>query len=111
MILFGTKENNELLTNIFLNFLLEVKKEDNYRFKLEENKNEKNYCINTSYIKSDKGNFKFNYINYDNNDFQINDILKLLNSNNNIFVINYMNDKNIKYIPKYMKQNLKKILL
>ena len=95
IILFGTKENNELLTNIFLNFLLEVKKEDNYRFKLEDNKNEKNYCINTSYIKSDKGNFKFNYINYDNNDFQIDDFLKLLNSNNNIFVINYMNDKNI----------------
>ena len=60
--LLGNRENNSIFIDGFLNFLFDIKKEDKYRLKLENNNKTKDF-ISTDYIKSEKGNFKFFSIN------------------------------------------------
>ena len=60
--LIGNRENNANFIDGFLNFLLDIRKEDKYRFKLENN-NKTNDFISKSYIQSEKGNFQFVSIN------------------------------------------------
>ena len=61
IILYGFEENNINFIDGFLNFLLDINDEDNYRFKLEYEK--KNNLIEHRYFQSKKGNFYFICIN------------------------------------------------
>ena len=61
IILYGFEENNINFIDGFLNFLLDINYEDNYRFKLEYEK--KNNLIEHRYFQSKKGNFYFICIN------------------------------------------------
>ena len=93
IVLFGDINNNEEFIDGFLNYLFEIRKEDNYRLKLEKNKNQKNNFIIEYYINSNKGNFKFITINFKDIQFyheEIGQLLELLNNENkiNLFVFN-----------------------
>lgn len=61
IILYGFEKNNINFIDGFLNFLLDINYEDNYRFKLEYEK--KNNLIEHRYFQSKKGNFYFICIN------------------------------------------------
>ena len=63
ILLYGSKSENTIFINGFLNFLFNVELEDNYRFKLESIENQNNNLIQVNNIKSFKGNFSFKCIN------------------------------------------------
>ena len=58
IIILGSKEKNIKFVNGFLNFLFDIKEEDNIRLKIERKENDD--IIEVIYITSNKGNFKFN---------------------------------------------------
>lgn len=58
IIILGSKEKNINFVNGFLNFLFDIKEEDNIRLKIERKENDD--IIEVIYITSNKGNFKFN---------------------------------------------------
>ena len=63
IILYGFEENNINFIDGFLNFLLNINDEDNYRFKLECKDKKNNNLIEQKYFQSIKGNFYFICIN------------------------------------------------
>ena len=91
ILIFGDKNSNEEFIDGFLNFLFDIKKEDDYRLKLEKYENQKNNFIVEYYIHSNKGNVKFININYKNiHSFyqkEIEQILELLKTENKINLI------------------------
>ena len=111
-------DNN--ITNGFLNYLFDIKQDDPFRLKLEENEEEKmNKFINKKYIQCPKGNFKFITINIKNNESNeesINKIIELLTEEKkvNLFAINSFGIpeklvsqiKNIKYTKAQTKDEL-----
>ena len=81
IVLLGNKENNTNFIDGFLNYLFDIKKEDKYRLKLENN-NKASDFISIDHIDSEKGYFKFISIN-----LELNQIYSLehLNRIKNIF--------------------------
>lgn len=84
IILFGDSSENKEFITLFLNYLLDIQLEDNYRFIPEELISNKKNFINIININTEKGNFKFNCINtevkYCKKDIEkFLDILKLKN--------------------------------
>ena len=57
IIILGSKEKNIKFVNGFLNFLFDIKEEDNIRLKIERKENDD--IIEVIHISSNKGNFKF----------------------------------------------------
>ena len=96
--LIGNRENNANFIDGFLNFLFDIRKEDKYRLKLENN-NKTNDFISKSYIQSEKGNFQFISINLElDNSYSIEELSQMqeiFSNNLALIVINKM-DKSYK---------------
>ena len=91
IVLYGSKSENTIFINGFLNFLFNVELEDNYRFKLESIENQNNNLIQVKNIKSFKGNFSFKCINKEYlNENGIEEIYEFFNKEKsfNSFIIN-----------------------
>ena len=91
IVLYGSKSENTIFINGFLNFLFNVELEDNYRFKLESIENQNNNLIQVNNIKSFKGNFSFKCINKEYlNENGIEEICEFFNKEKsfNSFIIN-----------------------
>ena len=91
IVLYGSKSENTIFINGFLNFLFNVELEDNYRFKLESIENQNNNLIQVKNIKSFKGNFSFKCINKEYlNENGIEEICEFFNKEKsfNSFIIN-----------------------
>ena len=91
ILLYGSKSENTIFINGFLNFLFNVELEDNYRFKLESIENQNNNLIQVNNIKSFKGNFSFKCINKEYlNENGIEEIYEFFNKEKsfNSFIIN-----------------------
>ena len=91
IVLYGSKSENTIFINGFLNFLFNVELEDNYRFKLESIENQNNNLIQVNNIKSFKGNFSFKCINKEYlNENGIEEIYEFFNKEKsfNSFIIN-----------------------
>ena len=102
------KEENDFFTilllggnnfvNGFLNYLFDIKIDDEYRLKLEEFEQEKKQFIIKKYIQCPKGNFKFVIVDpldyYSLNVEDINKIIQTLNEekNINLFAVNIIVD-------------------
>ena len=67
ILIFGSKIGNLLFINGFLNFLFDIKENDPYRIKLEssdiDDYSDYSISIDTKFIHTKKGNFKFNCFN------------------------------------------------
>ena len=115
ILIFGRKEANLLFINGFLNFLFDIKDNDPYRFKLESFDDDDDYqtdyqTIDTKVFHTEKGNFKFNCVNTNENwefsDEKINLLIDFLKKekNINIITINMNNslflDNNLDIIDK-----------
>lgn len=94
IIILGNKECNENFIDGFLNYLFNIKKEDDFRVKLEKPQNKEKIFIQEYFIHCDQGYFKFISINYKYfysfYKEEVEQILELLNKENEIilFVIN-----------------------
>ena len=78
ILIIGIYEMNKFFINGFLNFLFDVKDDDNYRLALELNNNEeKEGFYGLKYINSEKGDFVFFCINVDKiNNFEIGNLIE-----------------------------------
>lgn len=102
IIIFGNKEKNIKFINGFLNFLFDIKEEDNIRLKIERKENED--FIEKIFISSNKGNFKFNCINIEKESFNNDDIKQLIQfgkteKNENLVILN---QNEIELWPQYI---------
>ena len=90
----GNNEKNIKFINGFLNFLFDIKEEDNIRLKIERKENED--FIEKIFISSNKGNFKFNCINIEKGSYNNEDIKQLIQfgkteKNENLIILNQKN--------------------
>ena len=76
ILVIGNKEKNIKFINGFLNFLFDIKEEDNIRLKIERKENDNS--IEIIFINSNKGNFKFNCVNVETESFNNENIKQLL---------------------------------
>ena len=117
ILIFGSKIGNLLFINGFLNFLFDIKDNDPYRFKLESSDYDNYYedysvPIDTKFIHTEKGNFKFNCVNIREDwEFSDDDVKLLIDffnkeKNINIIAINMNNslffNDNLDLIDKIM---------
>ena len=113
ILILGNKEKNIKFVNGFLNFLFDIKEEDNIRLKIERKENEN--FIEIIYISSNKGSFKFNCINIETESFKNEDIKQLLEfgkSENdiNLIVLNQNEFSDLEYYAWGGKFDYKKYI-
>ena len=77
ILIIGMYEMNLNFINGFLNYLFDVKEDDNYRLALEFDNNKEENFFGLKYINSEKGNFVFFCINVDKiNNYEIGNLLE-----------------------------------
>ena len=87
IILFGSYKENFNFINVFINYLYDIQKEDNFRLKIEnkekDDSNNKNEFLKIIDVKHEKGNFKFYSFN-----FGVNNIINLeeINQLDKVFI-------------------------
>ena len=91
IIALGNKEKNIKFVNGFLNFLFDIKEEDNIRLKIERKENDN--LIEIIFISSNEGNFKITCINIETESFKNEDIKQLIQfskteKNINLIILN-----------------------